>query len=180
MTSTSPIITFIIRFAFLDQVTKVLFKWKHITQISRKIILERSFQIVATNKYSKITSFEQLSEIRLIRIWNLTREKTIMLFPNCLLFVILLHLGDSIMVKFKFYWNDATTIVTLTFNTDFSIETRTGTTIVSLCSHSSSRSHFYIFIFSKYRVKFDRNFFKIICLNLDFLELAMLQVGFIF
>lgn len=122
MTSTSPIITFIIRFAFLDQVTKVLFKWKHITQISRKIILERSFQIVATNKYSKIASFEELSEIRLIRICNLTREKTIMLFQN-LSFIrfttYVLHLGDSIMVKLKFYWNNAMTIVTLTFNTDF-------------------------------------------------------------
>lgn len=122
MTSTSPIITFIICFAFLDQVTKVLFKWKHITQISRKIILERSFQIVATNKYSKIESFEELSEIRWIRIWNFAREKTIMLFPN-LSFIrfttYVLHHGDSIVVKFKFYWNNATTIVTLTFNKDF-------------------------------------------------------------
>lgn len=120
MTSTSPIITFIIRFAFLDQVTKVLFKWKRITQISRKIILERSFQIVATNKYSKIASFEELREIRLIRICNLTREKTIMLFPNFSFIrytTYVLQLGDSIVVKLKFYWNNATTIVT--FNTDF-------------------------------------------------------------
>lgn len=58
MTSTSPIITFIIPFAFLDQVTKALFKWKHRTQIFRKIIFDRSFQIVTREKYSKSTSFE--------------------------------------------------------------------------------------------------------------------------
>lgn len=107
-----------------------------------------------------------------------------MLFPNFSFIrytTYVLHLGDSIIiVKLKFYWNNATTIVKLTFNTDFYNETRTRTTSVGLCSHSSSRSHFYIFIFNNYRVKFARNFFKIICLDLDFLELAMLQVGSIF
>lgn len=53
---------------------------------------------MATNKYSKIASFEKLSELRFIRKLNLTREKTIMLFPT-LSFIryttYVLHLGDS-------------------------------------------------------------------------------------